>query len=146
MERIKIVGKEKILECLKQERDPEVKVRLISLNLISSYSRSVKEASEAVGIPTRTIYEWIWAISRHHPEGRPGQAKEKPFWTTKEVRFLIRERFEIDISEDQGRRILREKLKMDFSKPYPEDDSDLNPIHLEEHKKSHFSKVDQAPR
>jgi len=46
---------------------------------------------------------------------------EKPFWTTKEVKVLIKERFGIDISEDQVRRILRDKLEMNFSKPYPED-------------------------
>ena len=47
--------------------------------------------------------------------------KEKPFWTTKEVRCLIKERFEVELSEDQTRRILKDKLKMNFSKPYSKD-------------------------
>jgi hypothetical protein len=47
--------------------------------------------------------------------------KQKPFWATKEVRFLIKERFERELSEDQVRRILRDKLKMSFSKLYPKD-------------------------
>jgi hypothetical protein len=46
---------------------------------------------------------------------------ERDFWTTKEVRLLIREEFEVKLSQDQVRRILRERLKMHFGKPYPRD-------------------------
>ncbi len=44
--------------------------------------------------------------------------KSKPYWTTKEARELIGEEFQVDFSEAQVRRILKEKLKMNFSKPY----------------------------
>jgi transposase len=142
MERIEITEKEKISEYLKREEEPEVKIRLIALNLISSCGMSVKEACEAVGIPMRTIYGWIWAWNKEGYEGlknkppSPGRPpklgkeeierlreylKERPFWTTKEVRVLIKERFDVDISEDQVRGILSDKLEMNFSKPYPED-------------------------
>ena len=47
--------------------------------------------------------------------------KEKESWTTKEVRGLIKERFGVEFSEDQVVRILRQRLKMHFSKPYPMD-------------------------
>ena len=40
---------------------------------------------------------------------------------TKEVRVIIKEVFKKELSEDQVRRILREKLKMRLSKPYPHD-------------------------
>jgi transposase len=142
MEKIEIAEKEKISEYLKLEEESEVKIRLIALNLISFCDMSVKEASEAIGVPVRTIYEWIWVWNGERygglkgkppSQGRPprlgeeeierlkGYLKERPFWTTKEVKILIKERFEMDISEDQVRRILRDKLKMNFSKPYPKD-------------------------
>lgn len=47
--------------------------------------------------------------------------EQKEYWTTKEVRELLRERFQVDLSEDQVVRILRGKLGMHFSKPYPVD-------------------------
>jgi len=47
--------------------------------------------------------------------------KSKDYWTTKEVRVIIKEVFKKELSEDQVRRILREKLKMRLSKPYPHD-------------------------
>jgi len=151
MKGIDIAEREKILVYLREEKDSKVKIRLIALNLISSYDMSVKEVSEVIGIPTRTIYEWIWAWNRDRYEGIKGKApspgrpprldtekmeklreylKEKPYWTTKEVRLLIKEKFGVDLSEDQVRRILRDKLKMNFSKPYPEDYR--KPEHAEE--------------
>ena len=46
--------------------------------------------------------------------------KEKEYWTTKDVKTIIKERFGVDLSEAQIIRILRNKLKMLFSKPYPQ--------------------------
>jgi putative transposase len=65
--------------------------------------------------------------------GKPPRLKEKDieilqellqqrdFWTTKEVRLLILKEFDVNLSYDQVRRILRERLKMHFGKPYPRD-------------------------
>jgi transposase len=50
-----------------------------------------------------------------------GYLKKKPFWTTKEARYLIKERFVVELSESQTRRVLRNRLKMKFAKPYPKD-------------------------
>jgi hypothetical protein len=47
--------------------------------------------------------------------------QERPFWRTKEVQELIKERFGVKLSENQTRRILRNKLKMLSEKPYPTD-------------------------
>jgi hypothetical protein len=60
-------------------------------------------------------------LGKEDIERLKGYRKERPFWTTKEVRHQILERFNIELSENQVRRILREKLKMNFSKPYPKD-------------------------
>ncbi len=47
--------------------------------------------------------------------------KDKPYWTTKQVRILIKEKLGVEYSEDQVVRILRDKIGMKFSKPYPKD-------------------------
>lgn len=48
--------------------------------------------------------------------------EERPFWLTREVRTLIHEQFDVELSVSQVTRILREKLGMHFGKPYPHDD------------------------
>ncbi|GAB6161768.1 hypothetical protein JCM12298_09270 [Desulfothermus naphthae] len=47
--------------------------------------------------------------------------KKRAYWTTKEVRTLIKDTSDIEYSQDHVVRILRDKLKMHFSKPYPMD-------------------------
>jgi putative transposase len=44
--------------------------------------------------------------------------RKKPYWTTQEVRRLVKDEWGIELSESQVRRILRDKLGMRFSKPY----------------------------
>jgi transposase len=131
-----------ISELLRQEKDPKVKLKLCALNLITTFKMPVRDVSCAIGVPLRTIYDWIrnWQKGKYNGlkdkpilGGRPPRLgredlerlkeylKEKPFWTTKQVRYLIKERFNIDLSENQVRRILKEKFKMNFSKPYPKD-------------------------
>lgn len=142
MERVEIKQKEKVLEYLKQEKKAEVKVRLIALNLIGKHNMSVEQVSETMAVPISTIYDWIriWNENGYdglkgkpQSSGRPAKLSEedmknlkdylveKPYWLTKEVRHLIEEKLGVKISEDQVRRILRDKLKMLFSKPYPLD-------------------------
>jgi transposase len=47
--------------------------------------------------------------------------KSKAYWTTKEVVMEIKAHFDVDLSEDQTIKILRNKFQMLFSKPYPMD-------------------------
>ena len=47
--------------------------------------------------------------------------ESKGYWTTKEVKRLLKEIFMKELSEDQVRRILRDKLGMRLSKPYSQD-------------------------
>jgi len=49
------------------------------------------------------------------------ELKKKDFWTTKVVKAMVREKFGIDYSDNQIVRILRKKLGMLFSKPFPVD-------------------------
>jgi transposase len=47
--------------------------------------------------------------------------KSKAYWTTKEIIMEIKAHFDVDLSEDQTIKILRNKFHMLFSKPYPMD-------------------------
>jgi hypothetical protein len=47
--------------------------------------------------------------------------KSKAYWTTKDVIIEIKAHFDVDLSEDQTIKILRNKFHMLFSKPYPMD-------------------------
>ena len=127
---------------LKSEKEEEVKIKLIFLNLIANLEIDLEKACQIFGIAIPTGYLWIrqWnqegyegIRSKQSKAGRPpglseedlkkleGLLKEKEYWTTKEVRGLIKERFGVEFSEDQAVRILRHKLKLHFSKPYPMD-------------------------
>jgi len=133
---------EKISELLRKEKDSKAKLRFCALNLIGVFKMPVRDVSKAVGVPLRTIYDWIDYWTEEGVEGlkdklpsggRPSRLseeeiqrlkeylKEKPFWTTKEARYLIKERFEIELSESQTRRVLRDRLKMNFAKSYSKD-------------------------
>jgi transposase len=140
MKKIEEDAKE-ILELLRKEKDLEVKLRLCALNLIAVFKMPVRDVSEAISVPLRAIYDWIrywqkegYAGLKDKPilGGRPprlgkedieklkGYLKERPFWTTKEVRHQILERFNIELSENQSKKDLERKTKDEnFSKPYP---------------------------
>ena len=141
-ERIKIKNVKEIKNRLKVEKEGNTKVRLIFLNLIAYEGVNFKKACEYCGIAESTGYSWIreWngegykgIKKKEGKRGRPSKLskegleklkeilKQKPYWTTKEVRILIKEKFGIEYSEDQVIRILRDKLRMHFSKPYPID-------------------------
>jgi len=141
MRTIEIRNREELLTRLNEEK-AEAKTRLILLNLVGNHRIEVEKACEITGTPLRTAYAWIERWNKEGYEGirdkpkgggRPpklqgedlkkleGYLREKPCWTTEEVRELIKEKFEVEISLHQVRRILKEKLKMNFSKPYPLD-------------------------
>lgn len=98
----------------------------------------VEEAVAHFGVCVSTGYNWIHCWNSEGREGlrpkkipgRPprldeemlkelkGVLKTKPYWNLKEVKKLIKELFSIDYSDDQVRRILVEKLGMNYAKPF----------------------------
>lgn len=129
--KIEIWDKEVITrETQGRGRSPSQK--LLNLLGLGNYEMRVGEASEIVGISKRTAYEWIkwWNEGGYkgmkRKKGGSGRSprlgeeeleklkrhfKEKEYWTTKEVKEEIKEEFGVELSEDQVRRILREKLR-----------------------------------
>jgi len=94
------------------------------------------------GIHTSTGYVWVRRWNKRGNDGlkesenqggRPAKLsennlkrleeilKEKDYWTTKEIRKEIIEKFDVDLSDDTVVRILRHELGLRFSKPYPID-------------------------
>jgi transposase len=141
-QQITIKNAQDIVVRLRGEKDEEVKIKLIFLNLIANLKVDLGKACEIFAIATSTGYLWIGQWNQEGYEGIKGKEnkggrppklsdealekvkdllKEKECWTTKEVRGLIKERFGVELSEDQVVRILRHKVKMHFSKPYPVD-------------------------
>jgi len=140
--RNKIKNVDEIRERLKTEKDYKIRVKLIFLNLISSKDMKVEEGCRICGIAVPTGYLWIrkWNEAGYEgirekegKRGRPPKLDEagierlkellkgKAYWTTREVRVLIKEELGVEYSEDQVVRILRDKIGMKFSKPYPKD-------------------------
>ncbi|MCL0064612.1 IS630 family transposase [Dehalococcoidia bacterium] len=139
MMRIEITNKEEVLERLRGEKEPGTKLRLILLNLIGNHNIRVEKACEITGTPLRTAYDWISKWNEHGYDeirdsskggGRPPKLGEKDilkleeslreqsYWTTQEARRLVNDKWGIELSQSQVRRILRDKLGMGFSKPY----------------------------
>ena len=141
-QKLTIKNAKEIETRLKTEKKGDVRVKLIFLNLMANTGMDLEKACKICGIAIPTGYLWIRQWNRHGYEGIKGREgkggrppklsdkdlerlrellKEKEYWTTKEVRELIKERFGVEYSPDQVVRILRSKLKMHFSKPYPMD-------------------------
>ena len=111
---------------------------------------TIKEACERIGITEPTGYSWLkaWNDSGYkdlepHFSGGPkpklGSAERIEFchllherepWTLREIRILIKEKFEIEFSEMHVWRILK-SMKMHYGKPYvldkrrPDDAEDI---------------------
>jgi transposase len=141
-ERIHVRNFEEVRAQLVSEKDPVVKQKLSFLLFAGEDCLYFERAVEASGIDITTGYKWIrtWNelgykgfLPSPNKGGRPPKLtdddledlqdilKSKDFWTTKEVRVLIKEIFMKELSEDQVRRILKEKVGMHLSKPYPQD-------------------------
>ena len=141
-ERILINNYEEIKALLKTEKDLSVKQKLSFLLFTGEDCLDFEKAVEATGIEISTGYKWIKSWNKSgckgflpstNRGGRPPKLTDKDLkdlrsilrskdhWTTKEVTVLIREVFKRELSEDQVRRILRDKLGMRLSKPYPHD-------------------------
>jgi putative transposase len=146
--RVEVPNPEMVRLHLEKERDSIIQQRLTLLNLIIELPKSAKlvDICRGLNVPLSTAYVWLRAWRDHgyaglsHPletgKGEPGRKaalskgdlialkvflEEKPAWTTTEVRELIKERWNVDYSPSQVARILRNKLKMHFGKPYPHD-------------------------
>ena len=133
---------------LEQEADPEVRMRLMLLNLVAKLDRHFKlaEICDLLKVPVSTASVWIrrWRADGYAgivnlwpttggPRGRPQalseadltdlkvRLAEKPHWQTKEVVELIHQVWGVDLSISQVGRILKDKLHVPFGKPYPHD-------------------------
>jgi transposase len=131
---------------LSDERDPEIRLRLILLNLIVELPPQItlETICRGVQVPMSTASVWIraWCTRRYHgivhlrePTGKPpgpppalGDAdlaelksllETRDHWESKAVRDLIVEHWGITLSLPQVWRILRHRLKMPYSKHYP---------------------------
>ena len=139
---VKIQNREELSVRLRKETDGHVKSRLIFLNAMANHGISYEKASEICGLSLSTGYVWIrkWndggygaLKDKETRTGRPPRLNEdnmnklkeilrgRAYWTTKEVASEIKAHFDVDLSEDQVIKILRNKFKMLFSKPYPMD-------------------------
>jgi transposase len=146
--RVEVPHAELVKTYLAKECDWVIRQRLTLLNLIVELPESAKLADICRGldIPLSTAYVWLRAWREHgyaglsHPmetgEGSPGRKaalddsdlimlrqllEKQPSWTTAQVCELINQHWSIDYSRSQVTRILRNKLGMNYSKPYPHD-------------------------
>ena len=125
-----IKGKEKEIRVLK---------RLYFIRYLYD-GDSVENASKKIGVVKAVGYEWLRRWNKRGYEGlipnfgggRPSKLtesqkddlvemlKKKDNWTLPEVRLLIKEKFGVEYSENQVRRILK-SFGMKHAKPYPHD-------------------------
>lgn len=130
----------KILEKLvKKEQNPKLRDRLRGILLMKkNYTHS--EVAEILGVTERTLYNWKRRYNQSGYNGLktnpiPGRntildeedmekLKEllqmRDYWTSKEVRELIKNEFDIEFTPRHIPRILR-KLGMNYQKPYVND-------------------------
>jgi putative transposase len=132
-----------IKELLRREENLSVWKKLAFLNALANHGIPFEKAAELFLVPHPTAYEWIREWNRYGYDGleskedlrtgRPsrlssedlkrleGLLRGREFWLTSEVVELILKEFEVRLSDDQVRRILKGKLGMNFSKPYTKD-------------------------
>jgi transposase len=146
--RVEVPNAEMVGQHLKQECDWLIHQRLTLLNLIIELpeSATLADICRGMNIPLSTAYVWIRAWREHgytgisHPletgVGSPGRQaalddvdlitlrqllEKQPLWTTAQVCELIKQQWGISYSQSQVARILRNKIRMHYSKPYPHD-------------------------
>jgi len=133
------VNKDTLRKMTKEETNSRILIRLIFISLIEE-GVGVPQASRIVGITKATGYQWLrrWnkggyeGIKPCKQPGRPSKLKDqereklreilqkKRYWTTKEVKSVIKEQFRVEYSSDQTIRILK-SFGMHCAKPYPKD-------------------------
>lgn len=141
-ERLFLERRVELLEHLTKEKNITVKFKLAFLKCFSQFGRDLEEVCQDFGIAVSTGYLWIrtWNQAGYPGIADEGQRTGRPprldewdiiflkyrlrqqaTWTTAEVRELIEQEFGIVYSPDQVIRILRERVGMHFSKPFPRD-------------------------
>lgn len=143
---IVIDNRDMIGDYLAVETNPIVRFRLAFLNALVSLEPDLDRVCQMFHVAISTAYVWIreWNQEGYdgiehpfhvsdQPAGRPPRLNEvdleklrqflaqRGCWTTKEVRELIVDHWGVRFSDSQVARILREKLKLHFGKPYPHD-------------------------
>ena len=145
--KIFVENADELERCIKNETNPTIKYRLAFLRAVSESQPDWEEPCRIFSISIATAYNWIreWNhngyegiahpyLTSDKPRGRPPSLNsngldklkslllEKPNWLTHEVVELIFKHWNVKLSHSQVTRILRHKLNMQFSKPYPYDD------------------------
>lgn len=145
-QRLFIASEAEIPEFLKKETNKDVRFRLAFLNALIKLSLNLELTCDIFSIATPTGYAWIqsWNDFGHDGLSHPFHSSNNPpgprpslddsdidllgvllsskdNWKIGEVKELIEDNFGIDLSESQIGRILKNKLGMYFSKPYPHD-------------------------
>ena len=141
-ERLFVERQTELLEHLAEEKDMTIKFKLAFLKCFSPLGRDLEAACQDFGIAVSTGYLWLrtWNDAGYAGISDTGQRTGRPpgldewdlvfltyllhqqaTWTTAEVRELIQREFGIEYSSDQVIRILRERVGMHFSKPFPRD-------------------------
>jgi transposase len=141
-----LIEEKKIPEYITKESNPEVKYRLAFLHAFIKTDYDLNKVCDIFCVAIPTAYVWVrkWNQQGYdgiahpfhqssNPAGRPPTLDEcdmevlktlldaKETWQTKDVRKLISDTWGFDFSPSQVDRILKEKLGMYFSKPYPHD-------------------------
>lgn len=125
---------------LKQEQDPAVKIRLLFIKYFYENYNDLEQACSTFEIGIRTAYEWIsnWnnngidglrddpitgrkaSLNNDNLEKLKIKLKEKVFWEIQEIKDLIKNEFNVELSCSRISKILK-SIKMNYSKPYRKD-------------------------
>lgn len=146
--KITIPEPKKIEELLEQETDPEVRVRLMMLNIAAKFNGRypLAEICDWLKIPRSTALVWIrrWREDGYEgivhpwpttggPIGRPPtlsksdldvlkkRLEQQPHWQIQEIVELIEHMWGVRLSASHVAKILKKKLHLHFGKPYPHD-------------------------
>ena len=124
---------------LREEKDPKVRDRLRMILLLKEGYKQ-REVAEIMRTTERTVYTWKKRYEKEGFEGlktrnKTGRKrrledddledlkrllKQKDYWTTREVRDLIKREFGVEYTLRHVPRILR-KMGMRYQKPYVND-------------------------
>ena len=146
MKRIVIQDEHLIPFYLKREGKLGTPFRLAFLNALKEFDNNLEKACGVFGIAIPTGYAWLRSWNNfgydgiehpfhesEQPVGRPPKLSDKDLgelenrlvkmdnWQTSDVRKLILNKWGIELSASQVQRILKNKLGMNYSKPYPQD-------------------------
>lgn len=154
---IEIQRSEELELELDKHQDPKLRLRLLFLRFLHQNFDDIKYACKSFKIGLATAYEWIhkWnqggikSLEDHKISGRPPKLKKEEIellkidlkgknWEAKEVQKIVEDKFDIKISMSSICKVLRNKIKMHYAKPYkkdyrrPENAEEIFASHLEE--------------